>query len=111
LKAHLSYLRKTFQGNPKLNDLKSGLLVALMALPLSLEIAKASGFPPALGIVSAIVGGLFTGIAGGSAITIKGPAAGLITIVSAALPAFDNSLGTLRPFYASKLFFNLYLAV
>ena len=94
VKPHLAYLKKSFGGSPSLADIKSGLLVALMALPLSLGIAKASGFPPALGIISAIVGGLFTGIAGGSAITIKGPAAGLITIVSAALLAFDHSLGT-----------------
>lgn len=94
MKLHVDYIKKSFGGSPKLADIKSGLLVALMALPLSLGIAKASGFPPALGVLSAIVGGLFTGIAGGSAITIKGPAAGLITIVSAALLAFDNSLGT-----------------
>jgi MFS superfamily sulfate permease-like transporter len=94
MKKHIQYVKNSFAGNPNLGDLKSGLLVALMALPLSLGIAKASGFPPALGIISAIVGGLVTGIAGGSAITIKGPAAGLITIVSAALLAFNNSLGT-----------------
>ena len=81
MKTHLSYLKHTFLGGPKFNDIKAGLLVALMALPLSLGIAKASGLPPALGIISAIIGGLLTGIAGGAAITIKGPAAGLITIV------------------------------
>lgn len=91
MKNHLSYLKHTFQGHPKFNDLKAGLLVALMALPLSLGIAKASGLPPALGVISAIVGGLLTGIAGGAAITIKGPAAGLITIVSAALLTFESS--------------------
>lgn len=98
MKTHLLYLKHTFQGKPKFNDLKAGLLVALMALPLSLGIAKASGLPPALGVISAIVGGLLTGIAGGAAIAIKGPAAGLITIVSAALLTFEtssNPLGTL----------------
>jgi MFS superfamily sulfate permease-like transporter len=72
------------------SDLTSGFMVFLIALPLSLGIAKASGFPPAMGVLSAIIGGLFTSIFKVSALTIKGPAAGLITICASAVLEFSQ---------------------
>ncbi|MFN7651897.1 MAG: SulP family inorganic anion transporter [Cyclobacteriaceae bacterium] len=67
------------------SDALSGFMVFLLALPLSLGIAKASEFPPAMGVLTAMIGGLFVSLFAGSRLTIKGPAAGLITICAGAV--------------------------
>ncbi len=74
-----------------MSDLKSGFMVALLALPLSLGIASASDFPnPLYGVITAIVGGLLVSLAMGARLTIKGPAAGLIVIVAGSVNAFGG---------------------
>lgn len=71
-------------------DALSGFLVFLLALPLSLGIAKASDFPAIFGLVTAIIGGVVVSFFAGSRLTIKGPAAGLIAICGGAITAFGG---------------------
>jgi MFS superfamily sulfate permease-like transporter len=62
-------------------DLSASFLVFLVALPLCLGIAIASGAPPARGIVTGIIGGILAGTLAGSPLSVSGPAAGLTTLV------------------------------
>jgi len=74
------------------SDFASGLVVFLVALPLCLGIALASGAPPLSGIIAGIVGGIVVGYLSKSHLSVSGPAAGLTAIVLTAvteLGAFD----------------------
>src|SRR5271169_4370168 len=63
-------------------DLPSSLVVFLVALPLSLGIAIASGAPVLSGLIAAVVGGIVVGALGGSPLQVSGPAAGLTVVVA-----------------------------
>lgn len=62
-----------------------GLVVFLVALPLCLGIALASGAPPISGIISGVIGGIIVGFLSNSNVSVSGPAAGLAAIILAAI--------------------------
>ena len=66
-------------------DLPAGLVVFLVALPLCLGIALASGAPLMSGIISGIIGGIVIGAISGSHTSVSGPAAGLAAVVLGAI--------------------------
>ncbi|MBY0460949.1 MAG: SulP family inorganic anion transporter, partial [Gemmataceae bacterium] len=61
-------------------DFRASLVVFMVALPLCIAIARASGLPAETGVVSGIVGGVIVGLLSGSALSVSGPAAGLIVV-------------------------------
>jgi len=76
-------------------DLSASIVVLLVALPLCLGIALGSGAPLFSGIIAGVIGGIVVGVCSGSHLSVSGPAAGLTTIVAAAilkLPAFEAFL-------------------
>lgn len=81
------------------SDFASGLVVFLVALPLCLGIALASGAPLFSGIISGIVGGIVVGYLSQSHISVSGPAAGLTAIVLSAI----TDLGSFNAFLLAVL--------
>ncbi|WP_217245917.1 SulP family inorganic anion transporter [Streptomyces sp. AC602_WCS936] len=69
-------------------DFTASLVVFLVALPLCVGVAVASGVPAELGLVTGIVGGLVTGFLPGSSLQVSGPAAGLTVLVFGAVDSY-----------------------
>lgn len=87
-------MTKYFLSKNLKKDLPSGLVVFLVALPLCLGIAMASGAPLFAGILTGIIGGIVVSSISGSQLSVSGPAAGLTVIVFSAIA----SLGSYQTF-------------
>ncbi|QXE38462.1 SulP family inorganic anion transporter [Streptomyces sp. GMY02] len=75
-------------GNVLRTDAPASLVVFLVALPLCVGVAVASGVPAELGLITGIVGGLLTGLLPGSSLQVSGPAAGLTVLVAEAVRGY-----------------------
>ncbi len=75
-------------------DIQAGVVVFLVALPLCLGIALASGAPLFAGIISGVIGGIVVGLLSKSQLSVSGPAAGLTAIILAAI----GTLGSYQTF-------------
>ena len=82
LKPMLLTSLKTYNRGQFVKDVTAGIIVAIIALPLSIALALASGVGPEAGIFTAIVAGFVISVLGGSSVQIAGPTAAFATIVA-----------------------------
>jgi MFS superfamily sulfate permease-like transporter len=77
------------------SDFLSSIVVFLVALPLCMGIANACGVPPALGLITGIVGGIVVGFLAGCPLQVSGPAAGLVVVVVGIVKDTPELLGVI----------------
>ncbi len=82
LKPKLFSVMKTYSREQLIKDIVAGIIVAIIALPLSIALALASGVSPEKGLYTAIVAGFVISFLGGSRVQISGPTAAFATIVA-----------------------------
>ncbi len=82
LKPKLFSVMKNYSGQQLVKDITAGVIVAIIALPLSIALALASGVGPEQGLYTAIVAGFIVAFFGGSRVQIAGPTAAFATIVA-----------------------------
>ena len=94
MKPKLLTTLEDYSGRLLLGDAVAGVTVALVALPLSIAIAIASGTTPKAGLVTAIIGGLLISLLGGSRVQIGGPTGAFIVVVAGVIEqyGFDGLL-------------------
>ena len=73
---------KKYSKKRLINDTLSGLSVSIVALPLSIAIAVASGVGPERGIYTSVIAGFIIALLGGSNVNVSGPTAAFITVVA-----------------------------
>lgn len=81
LKPKLLSVMKTYNKEQFVKDVIAGLIVAIIALPLSIALAISSGVSPEQGLYTAIIAGFFISLLGGSRVQIGGPSATFMVVV------------------------------
>lgn len=79
--AILTSFKKGYSKKQFLGDLNAGIIVGIIAIPLSIALAIASGVSPDKGLLTAVIGGLIIGLLGGSKVQIAGPTGAFVVIV------------------------------
>lgn len=87
LRPKLFYVLKNYSKDQLMKDIVAGIIVAIIALPLSIALALASGVSPEKGLYTAIVAGFVISFLGGSRVQISGPTAAFATIVAGIVAA------------------------
>lgn len=80
--------KKIFESQYFKEDLIAGLIVACIAIPLSLAIALASNVPPAMGLITAIIAGIVCAFFGGTTLAVSGPAAAISVLIASNVDKF-----------------------
>ena len=90
LKPKLFDVLKDIKGGQVVKDIISGVIVAIIALPLSIALAIASGVGPEQGLYTAIIAGFFIAVFGGSRVQIGGPTAAFVVIIYGIVTKFGT---------------------
>ena len=96
---------KGYNSQTFISDLSSGITVGVIALPLAIAFAIASGLKPEAGLISAVIGGFLISIFGGSKVQIGGPAGAFVVIVYAITERYGVANLILSTFFAGVLLF------
>src|SRR5690554_912731 len=105
-----SILKKGISRQQLQKDLMAGLIVGIVALPLAIAFAIASGVSPEKGLITAIVGGLIISVLGGSRVQIGGPTGAFIVIVYAVVQEFGVDGLIVATFMAGVILIGMGLA-
>jgi sulfate permease, SulP family len=84
-------LREGYSWKSFLQDLQAGIVVGLVALPLAMAFAIASGLPPERGLFTAIIAGFLISVFGGSRVQIGGPTGAFVVIVAGIVASYGYS--------------------
>jgi MFS superfamily sulfate permease-like transporter len=90
-------------GGTWMADFMASIVVFMVALPLCVAIAEASGYPPEAGIITGVIGGIVVGFLAGSPLQVSGPAAGLIVIVAENVTTYGLATASLITLLAGVL--------
>ncbi|GAB7391550.1 hypothetical protein LGFR6_21730 [Lactococcus garvieae] len=100
IKPKLFSVLKNYSREQFTKDLIAGVIVAIIALPLSIALAIASGVKPEQGLYTAIVAGFFISFSGGSRVQVGGPTAAFVVIIYGIIAQYGMSGLTIATFLA-----------